>query len=280
MVDMLMTRGIRTTSADMLNAGSAITQEVLRTIAEVDFVAVVLGAEGHDNAMFELGVARGLAKPSFVVLMGGRLPFDFNGVYARAVDGPGRVKDAAEDLDRFLANAKTPPPIEMAAPAEPGVALDWALLELDRLRSGSVRHREAVFEDFVGRIFEAVGAQVLPNDAETRGIDFVVWLNEVSFDTGGPVLIECKVLRGGSGSVITNAKAYVKRLEKALSASNSNLALLVYDHDRPNTPPVLYETPQVLSFAIDDVIAGLQRGTFSREVLKRRQRATTAQAAD
>ncbi len=72
----------------------------------------------------------------------------------------------------------------------------------------------------------------------------------------------------------------MKRLEKALSATNANLALLIYDHDRLQTPPSIYETPKVLSFAIDDVIAGLQRGTFGREVLRRRERAATARAAD
>ncbi len=188
LVDMLMTRGIETTGASQFNAGSAVTQEILRIIAEADFVATVLGPDGQDNAMFELGVARALAKPAFIVLAGGRLPFDFNGIYVRAVEGPGRVKDAGQDLDLFLENAKTPPPIGMDAHEKPGVALDWALPELERLRSGLVRHRGPVFEDFVGRVFEAVGAQVSPNDAEIRNVDFVVWLDEVSYEIGGPLL--------------------------------------------------------------------------------------------
>lgn len=273
LVAMLVARNIETTTAGMLKSGASITQEILRLIAAADFVAVLLDDRGSQYAYYELGVARALGKPAFVVLTEGPFGMDISGVYVRAIESLARIGDVAGDLDQFLDHAKRPAPIVEPNSETQGVGLAWARQDLARLRSGVVKGREAVFEDLVGRIFESAGAQVLPNDNETREVDFVVWLNEIAFETGGPVLIECKLFQGGSGSVIMNSQAFVKRLERTLATTNSDLALLIYDHDRPNTPPSLYETPRVLSFAVEEVITRLEGGTLEREILKRRERA-------
>jgi hypothetical protein len=102
----------------------------------------------------------------------------------------------------------------------------------------------------------------------------------VAFEAGGPILVECKVLRGGSGSVIKNVESYVKRLAKTVDESDASLAMLVFDHDRPHVPPSLYQTPKVLSFAVDELIDGLENGTLEAEILRRRRRAAFVRGSD
>lgn len=277
LIRMLEARGIEATSAEMLNPGTAITQEILRLIATSDFIAVVL-TEGHrDNAVYELGVAMGQGKPAFVVLSGTAFPLDVTGVYVRAVEGLEHIGDAGEDLDRFLRNAKTPAPLVLAPTDDLPVDLGWAKAELTQLRRDKPAGREAAFERLVERIFDAAGAELLSTDSEREEqVDFVVWLDQVSAQTGGPLLVECKLFQGGSGSVIKNSEAFLRRLERTVEGTDSGLALLVYDHDRPNTPPSLYETPLVLSFAIEDLIRSLEKGALEKEVLRRRERAAFA----
>jgi hypothetical protein len=281
LVRMLMAMGVEATTADMLNTGTAITQEILRMIAASDFIAVVLGERGRDNALYEMGVARALGKPAFVILTHGALGVDVSGVYLRAIDGPERIADVADDLDRFLRNAKTPTPLVGRIAGERRLDLGWARRELSTLRSRASRGRERQLEQLVGKIFEAVGAEVLPTASEGRmQVDFVVWLDQIADQTGGPMLVECKLFRGGSGSVIKNSEASVRRLERTLADSDSSIALLVYDHDRSHTPPSLYETPQVLSFAVEDLVSALEKGGFEQELLRRRERAAFAHRSD
>ncbi|VXB65813.1 hypothetical protein [Brevundimonas sp. G8] len=270
-----MARGIAVTSAHSLNVGSAITPELLKLIAASDFVAMVLSGRGRDSIMYELGIARSLGKAAFIVLTEGAAPNEISGAYLRAVEDR-RVADAGDDLDRFLRNAKAPPAILADVPDARTVDLSWASRELQHLRSGAAGNSRAeIFEDLIKRIFESAGADVTATDAPRNEpqVDFVVWLNEIAFEAGGPVLVECKLLRGGSGSVIKNAEAYVKRLTRAVEASDASLALLVFDHDRSHTPPSLFETPQVLSFSAEDLISTLEGGRLEKEILKRRRRA-------
>jgi hypothetical protein len=274
---MLVERGIDVTTPWIAKPTAMISQEILGLIAEADFMACVIGPGRNEHVMYELGVARSLGKPAFIVLAGASLPLDISGIYVHAVD-PGKIAEARDDLDRFLRNAKAPPPISAEPLSGKAVDLNWARKELTNIRSGGVNARGPIFEYLVQRIFEAAGAEVTPTDQagqDGRGeIDFIVWLNEVVFDVGGPILVECKVLRGGSGSVIKNAEAYVHRLAKAVNETDASLALLIFDHDRPHTPPSLFETPQVLSIAIEDLLDGLEKGTLEADMLRRRRRAS------
>lgn len=283
LIALLNAQGVETTSAHAVSAGSAITQEILRLIAASDFLAVVLGSSNRDFAMYELGVARSLAKPAFVVVTDGRFSIDISGIYIRAVDGPDQVAGVAGDLERFLRNAKAPPPIEAPLAAGPKVNLSWAREELAKLRSGQVHGRAQLFEYLVGRILAAAGVEAVATDApaeDQRQVDFIAWLDGVVAHTGGPVLIDCKLFQGGSGSVIKNTEAWIKRLGDIVAESDSSLALLIYDHDRPHTPPSAYETPQVLSIAVEELIRRLEDGTLDREILRRRERAAFRRTAD
>jgi Restriction endonuclease len=279
--EMLASRGVEVLTAASIGVGMSITQEILRMIESADFLVVVLTNRGRDSAMYELGFSRSLGKPALVFSLGEALALDLRGLYVRALDDPEQIADAADDIYRFLRNAKALPPITDVAPSASSGDLGWARKELRLLRSGERHKRGEQFEMLVARVFESAGAEVLPTgrNVADQGVDLVVWLNEIAYALGGPVLVECKILQGGSGSVIKNSEVYVKQLTRTLSKSDASLALLVFDHDRSRPPPSLFETPQVLSFSIDDLIDQLERGTFVQEISRRRHRATFVQGA-
>lgn len=275
-VKLLNDRGIAAQGVDILPPGSPIFDEITRAIAASDFVVVVLTDRSSENTIFELGLARGMNKPTLIFTIDRAPPSDLQGFVYRALKSLDHIEEVAPDLDRFLRNAKTLPPIIKEAPRAQGTDLGWARDELKAQRGADYGHRYRDFEALVGRVFAKAGAQVeaagYPSD--DRGVDFVVWLNDVAYALGGPILVECKVLPGGSGSVIKNAEAYVAQLNKALARSDASLGLLVFDHDRPNTPPTTFASPNVIAFSVDDLIDGLEAGTFEQQVVRRRRRAT------
>jgi hypothetical protein len=270
---MLIKKGVAVSAPWTIKSVAPITQEILSLIAASDFIVAIIGEQSRDGVMYELGVARSLGKPAFVVLAGGRLSSDLSGIFVRAIEN-GQIADVSDDLDRFLRNAKAPRPISIGPPKGRAIDMKWARAQLAELRSSNVARGEAL-EMLVKRIFVAANAEVedVEKFSQREQVDFVVWLNEVAFEAGGPILVECKVLRGGSGSVIKNAETYVKRLKRTVDESDASLAILVYDHDRPSAPPALYESPRVLSFAVDSLIDSLEKGTLESEILNRRRRA-------
>ena len=279
LIRMLTDRGIAVSAPWTSKVSSPVSQEILGLISSSDFVVATVGASNRDNTMYELGVARSLGKPAFLVLLGGTLPSDLSGVYVRAIESD-RITDVANDLNIFLRNAKAPRPITSAGFAENSSEMGWAREELKALRATN-GPRERDFETLVRRIFISARAEVTQVEAPGPDgqIDFVVWLNEVAYEAGGPILVECKMLRGGSGSVIKNAEVYAKRLERAVDSSDASLAMLIIDHERPPSLSAFFETPKVLSFGAETLIDLLEKGTLQKEILDRRKRAAFIQGS-
>lgn len=273
--NMLAERGIAALSASAISAGASLSDEILRSIAAADFVVALLTDRESENVIFELGVARGMNKPTLVFTTGSALPSDLQGLIYRSMDSLDQLEGVAVDIERFLRNAKPPPALSVEPSLTPKVDLTWARDELQALRASDQPRRLQGFESLIGRIFEAAGADVQStgNTHDDRGVDFVVWLNDIAYALGGPILVECKMLLGGSGSVIKNAEFYVDRLRQSLAISDASLALLIFDHFRPSTPPTFFATPDVIAITAEDVIDGLEAGTFERDVIRRRRRA-------
>jgi len=130
-----------------------------------------------------------------------------------------------------------------------GVDLSEPLLSLARERAAALKRergasRGLAFEQLVSEIFQKAGGQVLETKAGAdRGGDLIVWQNDVAFETGGPMLVECKHYGGRSGSIVANARHTVERLEKLVRASDARLALLVLSYDLAKQPPHRFETP-------------------------------------
>lgn len=287
----LTERGIDTIRAHGVRATSAIGAELLQYIAETDFVVAIWTRVASPNVAFELGVAHALGKPALVIAMGDETSdlsgiVDLRGVNLIRVSDPRRLIDAAPDIDRFLRHAKALPPIgsgsARASSSRQPHDMSWAKERLGAIRTMKGARRGFAFEELVADVFRRAGADVASTSDETgvaseRDADFVVWLNDIVFDAGGPIIVECKTYSGGSGSVLKNVEFTVKRLENLIDASGAALAFVVFDHDRPRTPPTVFETPRVLAFSAETLIEQLEQGSLATDVATRRRRAAFVQ---
>lgn len=279
LTEMVRSCGIEAASAAEMRVGKSITKEVIRLISDADFVAAVITEAPQTAVAYELGVAQGLGKPAFVIFADS-LSIDLDNAYVVAVEDGAHLDGAVEDLDRFVRHAKRPGRIGQDSENRTVDSLDWARKELEELRVSTSPDRYLRFERLCAKIFRATGAEVSEvGQDQMFGADLVVWLNDIAFELGGPTLVECKFYGGGVGSVLKNSEETVRRIEKVMERSDAKLALLVYDHDRRTPPPSLFETPRVLSFAVEDLIAAIENLELDNVVLKRRDRALFAKHA-
>ena len=273
LAEMVRSHGIDVASADELGEGQVITNELVRLISDSDFFAVMISDTTPAKTAYQLGLAQGLGKPCFVVFAGSP-DLNLASAYLVAVEDYQHLEDAADELARFLRNAKRPvkkQPRIQRGQVEP---FDWARNALNELRLRDRPDRYEQFETLCAKIFRAAGAEVAEvGRDQTIGADLVVWLNDIAYELGGPTLVECKLYSGGTGSVIKNSQEAARRIEAVMDRSNANLALLVYDHDRATPPPSLHETPRVLVFSIEDLISAMEHAELESEILKRRERA-------
>ena len=273
LTDMARARGLETASAADVSGGPSLTREIINVIDSVDFVMFVITDTSRSGVAYELGLAQGRDKPAFVVFVG-RQSLDLDDAYMVLVEDVAGIAGIVDDFDRFVRNPKRPDRSTLSTEPAPIGSLDWARVELRSLRELEAPERYRRFEQFCAKLLRLVGAEVTEvGDDRDFGADLVVWFNEIAFELGGPTLVECKFYGGGSGSVIKNSEATIRRIAKAIDRSDAKLALLVYDHDRSAPPPSLYETPSVLAFAVEDIIRAAEQGTLESEILKRRERA-------
>lgn len=266
-------RGVEVSTIYRASPAAAVTQELLGLVREAEFVALVLGERGREAMLYELGFAQALGKPVFLVQLGAPPPLSVGGAMYVAIETAGQMANVAGALDLFLRNAKRPAAIGRdRLPTMQQEDIDWARharVELRRFDSAADRGR--ALETLVGRLLRESGATA---DKKVDGsLDFVTWIDDVAYELGGPVLFECKILRGGTGSAALNARAFAQRLEPLLDRSGAALAVLVYDHDRPTSPPSLDPSPRTIVMTVDDLIDAVARGGLGLELLQRRRRA-------
>jgi hypothetical protein len=269
-------RGIECFRPDDIAPRSELTPELLHHLEAADFVGALLNDAGAaPNVMFELGAAYNLRKPIILFTTTyDRLLSGLRGIYVvrATID---EIASVSADIDRFLHHAGAGALVDQEGNQQKQrPSLSWTRDELADLRSTPGGDRGRRFERLVGEVFRRSGGEVVQAPSD-EGADLIVWLDDVAYEVGGPMIVQCKYYGGGSGSIRANAKHTADRLEAYLDASDAKVAFIVYDHDRRTTPPPM-ETPRVLVFSIDELIKVLEGGAFAEEVLRRRRRASSA----
>lgn len=267
---------------DLLQPGIAWSDEMTRHLASADFAVALVPATVPTNVAFEVGLAYGMNKPALVIAAGSdMIPASLRGLSVVRVPTLERLAEAGPEIDRFLRHTKRSPSVKRAASGQPKASnLDWAHSRLTLLRDEAGGRRGFDFERIVADVLEHAGAEVQPTDPPASGrdseVDLVVWSDDLAYELGGPMLVECKLYRGGVGSVVRNAEHAVKRLDNVVQRSDARLALLVFDHDRPGPIPAISDTPRVLALSVDELIDIVERGGLTQEVLARRGQAAYA----
>ena len=255
-----------------------ISREIMIALRAADFVCLIIGEPSPSpNVAFEAGLAIGLGKPVLALATGPTIPFDFaEGVQVVRVPGDG-FASAERDIIRFVRHVR-PVSSTIVVPSGETRSLDWARPELARIRqTKGTRDREIALVDFVARVFESYGSEVLREGQEEGSrarIDLLVWNDPLVEEFGGPLIVECKYYAGGSGSVLVNARRAFRQLAGYVDQSNATVGILVFDHDRPTELSLTeQETPEALAFFVGDLLTAMTANKLGDEIRRRRARA-------
>jgi hypothetical protein len=267
---------------DLLASGAVWSDELTSHLTTADFVVAIVPPSSPAQVAFELGLAHGLSKPALVIVAGRTvMPEELRGLTTARISDLGHISEAVPDLDRFLRHSKrtrsdTRPTSRGQGPDYMGSARE----RLANLRGEAYANREFELERLVADVFEHAGAEVQlearPSANDDR-VDLIVWSDDLAFEMGGPILVECKIYRGGIGSIAKDAEHTMRRLEELVQRSDAaRLAILVFDDNRTAEMPPLRDTPRVLAFPVEQLLDAVERGTLTDEVLTRRRQAAYA----
>jgi Restriction endonuclease len=274
----LSERGIESFRSDQLVQSETVTEEVLWQLESADFVIASLHEGASPHLTFELGAALAWRKPTLV----------FTTNYDRVLDGLHSIylvkgspdsggHEIGPDIDRFIRHAEKPR-VARARPdrRQPPVDLTWARDQLVALVRETAESKGVAFERLIRGVFEAAGMQVVDLESRT-GIrpDLIVWQNDVAYEVGGPILVECKYRMGEGANTIAMMRRAVAQMEKYIQKSDAGLGLLIVNSDRPKTALHKFDTPHVLAFDANELIDIIDRGSLADEVIQRRQKAAT-----
>ena len=267
--------GVETVRADLVTSSATPLSEISKAIEEADFFVLVTGRTlSKSNTAFEFGLALGMSKPVLVIAMDRRPEFDFaTNVHLIKVKHKD-LSSVRQDIDRFIRRMVTS---EQTLPTrEISNEYTWVKRELKNLREDQGGKSERHLTEFVARLFETQKAEVLRESRDKKGnqSDLYIWSDDLVAALGGPLAVECRYYRGGTGSVKSNARHALKKLTAFVETSTASLGLLVFIHDRPTTLSIKeYDTPKVLTFSVDDLIDSCISNSLTKEVIQRRNHA-------
>ncbi len=280
--ELLTERGIECLRPeDFLAPGAVWSDELTHHLTTADFVVAIMPQSAPIQVAFELGLAHGLRKPALVIATGKtNVPQQLRGLVTTRIPDLHHIAQAVPDIDRFLRHAKRARSDVLPIPRrQESGELAWARERLAILRGESGARRGFDFERLIAEVLKSAGAEVQLTDAVSSaddGVDLILWSDDLAYEMGGPILVQCKTYRGGIGSVVKNAEHAMGQLEEVVRRSDAKLGVLVFDHERSREMPRFNDTPRVLAFPVEQLLDTVERGALTEEVLAHRRQAAYA----
>lgn len=241
----------------------SLSNNIEEGIRKADFVCAYIPSKPNNNIFFEMGIARGLKKPIFLII------------------------EEKENLDIYLQDM-----VYVIASIEDENAIEFALDQFlnnyrqtfQHLRSDKVakekfdtesfKHKlkmvksSTELECFLVELFENLdGVTVAKKDKyANKGIDMALWVDKLEYNLGNPVLVELK--NYFSFSMLSNAE---NQLRQYLNKTNSNLGLLIYvNKDICEIKKPKIKKPMVIWLELHDLVQKLSESSLAEIIINER----------
>jgi len=244
---LLHSKGIETILPFELEiTGANFREQIEKAIQKADFcIAVLTASKGSSNVFFELGYAWAMRKRVVLIQTGNiELPPNLSGFPILKVD-TNEGEKLASLLDQFLKSQKSAKPrrykVDKTKP------LSSRAKELTRhlkKLGGRATHQE--FENILLTAFRESGIRTFAEpQSEDRSYDFALWLDELEYVVGNPVVVEVKtkltrrvarkmrrrfVERFGTEIGKALLVIYLRGSERQIGAENIGVPLVLFIH--------------------------------------------------
>jgi hypothetical protein len=258
-------KGLDSFSPDQLDLPGQRLPDILREgISRADLIlAVVDPTPASNNVYFEVGYARGLGKPTFVLLtddaptslwVSSGIPyFKFN------PDHPTGLDFAVTQILAIPHHGTQSP----SAPAKQTRPLGDRVDELlAHLREKGENISDSDLKEIIGRaIRESAVTSVSGPGRDAQSVDFSVWSDDFSPWVGNPVAIEVKRIVGTGMDV----SAAMGQMLHAMTRSGIPFGLLIYVKSRIDVSSAI-TVPNIAAISAEDFLEGLRTTPFGELV--------------
>jgi hypothetical protein len=229
----------------------------------------VLGGSNQDRAvLFELGLARGLGKPTIVFAPPrASLPSELTGVPTIRLDW--RRKSG---LNLAIQSALTLPTrratlTDLSLPSRPlGAATDEYLAKLRSIRNVDQNPSDAITR-LVADVFTACGAvvEIGPRYGKDDRPDLAMWHDELESTLGNPLLVEIKFQ-------LTDPLDASRQLARYMAAAGTTWGLLLLVEPYASWPARKSLAPGVIALLIRELLVELRDSPLPRVITQARNR--------
>lgn len=244
------------------NSILSLSNKIEEGIRNADFVCAFLPSKASSNLFYEIGIARGLKKPIFLIIEDKNT---LNMYLQDMVYVIASIKDinAIEfALDQFLNKYRQNKHFSIKDFNRKKLGFNYSNRELQRLDN------EMELDNFLVNLFKNLnGVTVVKKDKyENKGIDMALWVDGLDAVIGNPILVELKKVL--SNSSLLEAE---QQLETYLEKTNSNLGLLIYVKDGANgfEQPLLKKS-MVIWLEIHDLMDKLIEHSLAEIIITKR----------
>jgi len=251
--------------------GLSIASSIQKQIDSSDFVIAVISLKKpNPNVFYELGLARGLGKPTFLIITEeGAFPADLRDmVYVKASLNDSDPISFA--LDQFLSKYEYRPtkfvPI-FRERAKTKLNVEPLKRKLEILAK---RGTEKELEFFIVELLKLKGIiHTQYQGVEGKGADMALWADSLESSLGNPILVEVKMGRL-SGTLLLKAE---EQLRTYLKMTNARAGLLIYlDRSGRRFKQARFKWPLVIRFDARDFLSELSKQSLANVLLSERNR--------
>jgi hypothetical protein len=249
--------------------GTTFSDLIKRKLRESDFIIAVLENE-NSNVLFELGVAEGLGKPTFIIVEKElKIPFFLqNKLYFQTNLKDTKLMELA--LSNFIVDIKGKK-IKTVNRKQKKEFLsinetNELIIQIKRLRTAS---NEFDIFNLIKETFSKLNVQNASITAAPieKGADLIIRSNELSPYFGNPILVEIK-----SGNLNSNALIQTQeRLLNYIKKSDAKGGIILYlDRNNRRYDSEISNYPSILSIDLEDFILGIASEGLEKFLIKRR----------
>lgn len=282
--------------------GTTFSDLIKRKLRESDFVIGILENE-NSNVLFELGVAEGLSKPTFIIIVGKEMKIPFflqNKLYFQTNFKETKLIELAlsnfiidvKEKKTKLLNRKKKREFFRKENTEDIIAQN-SIIDVKEKKTKLVNKINEFLtkEDTENIIAQIQSIRINPNDADIfhliketfsklyiqnasistapidKGADFVIRSNKLSPYFGNPILVEIK-----SGHLSQNKiKDTQERLWSHISKSDAKGGIILYlDKNDSRYENETFVYPLILSIDLEDFILGIASEGLEKFLIKKR----------
>ena len=232
-------------------------------------VAVITLKTPNSNIFYEVGLARGLGKPVFLIIQDeGTLPIYLKDmVYVKA-----SVKDLepiAFNLDQFLLQYGKQKKTRVTRLKRPKAMPNIEYLKKD-LGKLTKQGTEIEFLSLVTNLLKSENVILnLSHGIEEKGADLSLWIDSLELSLGNPLLVDLKI-GDLSESILEKTE---EQLRHFLEKTNARVGLLIYfDRKNHHFNRSKFMEPLVIRFEIRNLIEELTKSPIDRVIISERNR--------